>query len=40
VLAVSNSGNTFDAYTLASGQLTSSVTGTSVSSPIAIVAAP
>ena len=40
VLAVSNSGTTFDAYTLTSGLLTSSVTGSPVSSPIAIVALP
>jgi len=40
VLAVSNSGTTFDAYTLSSGQLTSSLTSSSLSTPIAIVAAP
>ena len=40
VLAVSNSGTTFDAYTLSSGQLTSSLTGSPVTSPIAIVAVP
>jgi 6-phosphogluconolactonase (cycloisomerase 2 family) len=40
VLAVSNSGTTFDAYTLGSGQLTSPITGSPVLSPIAIVAAP
>ena len=40
VLAVSSSGTTFDAYTLASGQLASSLASSPVSNPIAIVAAP
>jgi 6-phosphogluconolactonase (cycloisomerase 2 family) len=41
VLAVSTSGTEFDAYTFDStGQLDSSLTGSTASAPIAVVAAP
>jgi 6-phosphogluconolactonase (cycloisomerase 2 family) len=40
VLAVSNTGPTFDAYSFASGQLGTPLTGTPVSTPVTIAAVP